>query len=108
MSVKLSHIKGLVVFENEVLRKISVSERDEVSENWMNCFMRSLRICTFHQILLSCHFKKDVLDGHVACKRYMEMKSKFWLENCIGHLEDLSIDGKIKLVLKEHDSFSSG
>jgi len=41
----------LRVFENRVLRRISGSERDEVTGSGENYIMRSLMICTAHQIL---------------------------------------------------------
>jgi hypothetical protein len=39
------------VFKNRVLRRIFGSERDEVTRKWKNYVMRSLMICTAHQIL---------------------------------------------------------
>jgi len=41
----------LRVYENRVLRRIFRSKRDEVTGEWNNYIMRSLMICTAHQIL---------------------------------------------------------
>jgi hypothetical protein len=41
----------LRLFENRVLRKIFVHKRDEVMGSGENYIMRSLMICSFHQIL---------------------------------------------------------
>jgi hypothetical protein len=40
----------LGVFENRVLRRIFGPKRDEVTGE--NCIMKSLMICTLHQVLL--------------------------------------------------------
>ena len=50
-SLTLREERRLRVFENRVLR-IFGSKRDEVSGNGENYIMRSLMICTDHQILL--------------------------------------------------------
>jgi len=41
----------LRVFESRVLRRIFRPKRDEVTGEWRNYIMRSLLICTPHQIL---------------------------------------------------------
>ena len=41
----------LKVFENRVLRRIFEPKRDEVTGSGENCVMRSLMICTPHQML---------------------------------------------------------
>jgi hypothetical protein len=43
--------RRLRVFENRVLRRIFGPKRDEVTGNGKNYIMRSLMICTAHQIL---------------------------------------------------------
>jgi hypothetical protein len=43
------HLKGRT--ENRVLRRIFGPKRQEVIEAGENCIMRSLTICTLHQIL---------------------------------------------------------
>jgi len=40
----------LRVFKNRVLTKIFEPKRDEVTGDWRNYIMRSLMICTAHQI----------------------------------------------------------
>jgi len=39
------------VFENRVLRRIFGPRRDDVTGEWINYIMRSLMICTAHQLL---------------------------------------------------------
>jgi len=51
MSLTLREERGLTVFENRVLREIFGSERDEVTGSGEDYIMRSLLICTAHQIL---------------------------------------------------------
>jgi len=41
----------LRVFENKVLRRIFEPKRDKVTGSGENCVMRSLMICTPHQML---------------------------------------------------------
>jgi hypothetical protein len=44
--------RRLRVFENGVLRRIFGPKRNEVTGEWgENCIMRSLMICTAHQML---------------------------------------------------------
>jgi len=43
--------RRLRVFENRALRRIFGPRRDEVTGDWRNYIMRSLMICTAHQIL---------------------------------------------------------
>jgi len=50
-SLTLREERRLRVFENWVLRRVFGSKRDEVTGNGENYIMRSLMICTFHQIL---------------------------------------------------------
>jgi hypothetical protein len=43
--------RRLRVFENRVLRRIVGPKRDEVTREWRNFILRSVMICTLHQIL---------------------------------------------------------
>jgi len=43
--------RRLRVFENRVLRRIFGPKRDEVTGTWKNYIIRTLMICTAHQIL---------------------------------------------------------
>ena len=49
-SLTLREERGQMVFQNRVLRRIFGSKRDEVTGNGENYIMRSLMICTSHQI----------------------------------------------------------
>jgi hypothetical protein len=49
-SLTLREEYKLRVFENKVLRRIFRSKRDEVTEDWRNCIMRSFITCTPRQI----------------------------------------------------------
>ena len=50
-SLTLREERRLRVFENRVLRRIFGPKWDEVTGNGENYIMRSLMICTAHQIL---------------------------------------------------------
>jgi len=50
-SLKLREERRLRVFENRMLRRIFGPMRDDVRVSGENCIMRSLKICTPHQIL---------------------------------------------------------
>jgi hypothetical protein len=50
-SLTLREERSLRVFENRVLRRIFEHKRDGVTGNGENYTMRSLMICTAHQIL---------------------------------------------------------
>ena len=50
-SLSLKEERRLRVFENRVLRRIFGPKTDEVTESGENSIMRSLMICTAHQIL---------------------------------------------------------
>jgi len=51
-SLTLREERRLRIFENRVLRRIFGLKRDEVRGSGGNYIMRSLMICTAHQILL--------------------------------------------------------
>ena len=50
-SLTLREERRLRVFENRVLRRIFGPKRIEVTGEWRKLHMRSLMICTAHQIL---------------------------------------------------------
>ena len=50
-SLILREERGLRVFENRVLRRILGSKRDEIIWEWKSYILRSLMICTAHQML---------------------------------------------------------
>ena len=51
LSPKLREERSLRVFENRVLRRIFGPKGDGVTGGWRKLIMRSLMICTAHQIL---------------------------------------------------------
>jgi hypothetical protein len=60
------------VFENGVLRRISVPKRDKVVGGWRRLYNEQLHGCTLHQILLRMRWT-----GHVAYMGEMTC-TKFW------------------------------
>ena len=50
-SLTVREERRLSVFENRVVRRILGRKRDEITGNGENYIMRSLMICTAHQIL---------------------------------------------------------
>jgi len=63
-SLTLREVCRLRVFENRVLRGIFGPKRDEVTGEWRNLHLRSLMICTAHQIqvLLGDQIEKNKTD----------------------------------------------
>jgi hypothetical protein len=59
----LREVRGLRVFKNRVLRGIFGPKRDEVRGAWRNLHLRSLMICTAHQILLGYQTEKNETGG---------------------------------------------
>ena len=49
----------LGVSEKRVLRRIFGPKKDELTREWSNCIMRSLMICTPHQILFECSNREE-------------------------------------------------
>ena len=64
-SLTLSEDRRLSVFENRVLRRIFGPKRDEVIVSGENYIMRSIVICTPHQILFWCINDEEGMGG--AC-----------------------------------------
>ena len=51
--------RRLRVFDNRVLRRIHGPKRDELTGEWRKLHMRSLMICTAHQILCGLSNQED-------------------------------------------------
>ena len=64
------------VLENRVLRRIFVPKRDEITSGG-NYLVRSLRICTPHQIFFARQIKKNEKGG--ACSTYVERRGAYWV-----------------------------
>jgi hypothetical protein len=56
------------LFENRVLRRIFGPTREEVTECWGNCTVRSFKIVLFTEYYQSDRIKEDEMDG--ACSRH--------------------------------------
>ena len=76
-SLTLREQRRLKVFQNRVLRKILGPKRDEITLNGENYIMRSLMICTPHQILFGRSNQEERWTGHVARMRRREVHKGF-------------------------------
>jgi hypothetical protein len=66
------------VFENRVLRRIFGPKRDEVTENGETFIMRSLIICTPHQIVFSDQIEKNEIGRASSTYGGVEFRIAFW------------------------------
>jgi len=55
----------LTVFENRMVRRIFVPERDEITGKWVVYLIRSSMICTPHPVLFGDQIEKNEMGG--AC-----------------------------------------
>ena len=83
-----------------MLRRMFGPKRDEITGSREKYIMRSLMICTPHQILFGLSNREELMGG--ACSTYGrrgEVHAGFWCGNLRerDHLEDPGVDGRIIL-----------